>query len=239
MGILIMKGVAALTNEKHFVTAVILAAGNGSRMDSNITKQRITLLGESILRRTVKAFESCSLIDQIVVACRSDEIDWAKEELKDISKPISIVNGGKTRAESSFNALKTVPLDSDFIAIHDAARCLITEQNIKDVVKEAFVCGAATAGTIVTDTVKQCSNGFVEKTIPRDNLFFAHTPQVFSRKLYEVAINSACLDEGYTDDNMLLEKNGIEISAVNTGKQNIKITTTEDLSYAEFILRER
>ena len=234
-----MKGVTVLVNQKHFVTAIILAAGNGSRMNSDTTKQRITLLGESILKRTVRTFASSSLIDHIVVACRQDEVDWARDELKEISKPISIIKGGKTRAESSFNAMKAVPFSSDFIAIHDGARCLVTEKNIMDVVCEAIICGASTAGTYVTDTVKQCTNGYVEKTLPRESIFFAHTPQVFSKEIYEKAINSADLDEAYTDDNMLVEKMGVNISAVDTGKYNIKITTAEDLSYAEYILKER
>ena len=239
MSILTMKGVTVLLSQKHYVTAIILAAGNGSRMNSDTTKQRITLLGESILKRTVNSFAKTPLIDHIVVACKADEIDWAREQLKEISKPVSLIIGGKTRAESSFNALKVVPLECDFVAIHDGARCLVTEKNIVDVVSLAFDHGAATAGTVVTDTVKQCSDGFIEATLPRESMFFAHTPQVFSKEIYEKAINSANFDESYTDDNMLVERMGVKIFPVNTGKYNIKITTAEDLSYAEYILKEK
>lgn len=228
-----------MTGNKHFVTAMILAAGNGSRMNSDRTKQQITLLGESILKRTVKTFSSSDMIDHIVVACREDEIDWAKDELDDITKPVSIIVGGKNRAESSYYALKAVPKVSDFVAIHDGARCLVTVENIEAVLKEAFIHGAATAGTFVSDSVKQCADGFIEATIPRESVFLAQTPQVFSRKLYEKAINSVPLNESYTDDNMLAQAIGIKIFAVNTGKQNIKITTAEDLPYAEYILKEK
>lgn len=228
-----------MKNIKPYVTAIILAAGSGSRMGSKITKQRITLLGESILRRSVMAFDSCSEIDSIVVACREDELDWVKNELCQTIKPISVITGGKTRAESSRNAFSAVPGECDFVAIHDGARCLITEKNIEDVVKAAYVHGAATAGTVVTDTVKSCADGFINSTIPREGLFFAQTPQVFSYDMYEKALSARSAGEIYTDDNMLVEQMGVKIYPVDTGKQNIKITTADDLAYAEHILERR
>ena len=233
------RGVICLKNNKLFVSAVVLAGGSGLRMNLGITKQRITLLGESILHRTVRAFDECDEIDAIVVACRADELEWVKDQLKDISKPLKIVIGGKTRAESSYNAFVALPEESDFVAIHDGARCLITPENIKKVVRAAYLYGAASAGTTVTDTVKSMSDGFVDSTIQRDRLFLAHTPQIFSTELYSRAIKSISLDETYTDDNMLIERIGVKVCSVDTGKHNIKITTAEDLSYAEFILEGR
>lgn len=228
-----------MNNVKPYVTAIILAAGNGSRMGEKTTKQRITLCGESILHRTVKAFAFCSEIDYIVVACKADEYDWVRAELRDITKPLSVIIGGKTRAESAFNAFSAIQPNTDFVAIHDGARCLITEENIKDVVRAAYIHGAATAGTHVNDTVKSLSGGFVKSTIPRDKLFFAQTPQVFSCELYNRALNSTLLSESYTDDNMLVEHIGGRVFCVDTGKQNIKITTADDLAYAEYVLGER
>lgn len=225
-----------MKKDKPFVTAVILAAGSGSRMGAETTKQRITLSGESILHRSVRAFAFCGEIDAIVVACRADEVDWARAELEDISKPVSVITGGKTRAESSLKAFSEISKESDFVAIHDGARCLVTEKNIEDVVRAAYIHGAATAGSKVTDTVKLCYDGFVKSTIPREGLFFAHTPQVFSRDLYEKALKADLIDASCTDDNMLVEQIGGEIYTVDTGKQNIKITTADDLAYAEFIL---
>lgn len=224
---------------KPYVTAIILAAGSGSRMNSEITKQRITILGESILYRSVKVFDLCSEIDSIVVACRADELDWAREELKDIQKPITVISGGKTRAESSRKAFSAIPDESEFVAIHDNARCLVTIKNIEDVVRAAYLNGAATAGTVVTDTVKSCSNSFIDYTIPRETLFFAHTPQVFSCRVYKDALNTGASDGAYTDDNMLVEQLGVKIFPVDTGKQNIKITTEDDLNYAKYILEGR
>lgn len=221
---------------KPKVTAVILAAGSGSRMNLGITKQKITLLGESILHRSVRVFASCSEINNIVVACRSDEIEWVRSELADISTPLTVISGGKTRAESAARAFSIIPDDCDFIAIHDAARCLITEENISRVIHSAFTHGAATAGSPVTDTIKFSRDGFICSTVPREELFIAHTPQVFSRELYARAMNSARPDMIYTDDNMLVEQIGVSVCPVDTGKNNIKITTAEDLTHAEYIL---
>ena len=92
--------------DKPYVTAIILAAGNGSRMGKMITKQRMILCGESVLHRSVNAFASCTEIDFIVVACKADEADWVREELSDITKPISVIIGGKSRAESATKALQ-------------------------------------------------------------------------------------------------------------------------------------
>ena len=228
-----------LMNNKPFVTAVILAAGSGLRMNMGITKQRITLLGESILHRTVRAFDQCDLVEDIVVACRADELEWVEDQVKDITKPIKVVVGGKTRAESSYNAFMAVSKNCDYVAIHDGARCLITPENVEKVIRAAYLYGAASAGTVVSDTVKSCSDGFFDSTIPSEKLFFAHTPQVFSTELYEKALKTITLDDSYTDDNMLIERIGVKVCAVDTGKHNIKITTAEDLSYAEYLLERR
>ena len=207
-------------------------------MNLSTTKQRITLLGESILGRSVRMFDSCSEIDAIVVACREDEIDWARSELQSVTKPIAIVAGGKNRAESSARAFAAIPAESEFVAIHDGARCLITTENIENVVRAAYSFGAASAGTFVTDTVKSCVDGIIKSTIPRVDLFFAHTPQVFSCDLYAKA-SEAQGEDACTDDNMLLEKIGVGVYPVDTGKQNIKITTIDDLAYAKYILEGR
>ena len=222
------------------LTAIILAAGCGSRMNSSITKQQMTILGESILFRSVKSFNESELVDSIVVVARDDEIEWAREELKDYSKVCALVSGGKTRAESAKIGFASIPESCTFVAIHDAARCLITTENIKAVAEAAFVHGAATAATAVTDTVKHIGDdGFVNTTLPRGDLMLAQTPQIFSRKLYESALLLTDADDSITDDNMMVELTGAKVYPVETGKQNIKITTVDDIAYAEFVLERR
>lgn len=227
-------------SKKYNTTAIILAAGSGSRMGEKITKQKLLIHGESILFRSVKVFQNCPEIDKIVVVCRADETEWAREETFCFDKIFAIIPGGKTRAESAKAGFCAIPDDCEFIAVHDAARCLVTEENISSVLNMAYLHGAATAATPVTDTLKLVSADFtIEKTLSREGLYSAQTPQVFSRKIYAEAIEKSVLDNSVTDDNMLVEKIGYKIHPVNTGKNNIKITTAEDIEYAEYIISRR
>ena len=224
-------------NTKPTLTAIILAGGIGSRMCNGITKQRIKICGESILSRSVRAFDECEYVSSIVVVSRKEEISWAKEELIGFSKVFAIVPGGKTRLESSLRGFAAVPESVDFVAIHDAARCLITPEKVASVALAAFEHGAATAVTEITDTVKKVdSEGLIDKTLPRCSLLAAQTPQIFSRELYKKASSASINPDCITDDNMMVESLGVKIHTVNTGKSNIKITTAEDIEFAEFIL---
>ena len=127
------------------ITAVILAAGSGTRMNASGTKQLMRICGESVLHRSVRAFYNCSSVDNIVVVCRRDEIEIVKSDLSDLgNKTITLVEGGKSRAESARLGFCAIG-DSDFLAIHDAARCLITSDMIERVIDAAIECGAATA----------------------------------------------------------------------------------------------
>ena len=224
--------------KKPYVTAIILAAGSGSRMGLNTTKQRLMLCGESILRRTVRAFNDSPDIDAIVVVGRADEKAWITDEVAtELKKIHSVISGGKTRAESAKAGFKAIPNQTDFVAIHDGARCLITDESIHNVVTAAYEYGAATAGTAVTDTTKTIENNLIVGTLKRESLFAAHTPQVFSVDIYKKALDTDLAL--VTDDNMLVENVGGKIRCVDTGRQNIKITTTEDLEYAEYIIKRR
>ena len=228
------------TTDKKHLCAIILAAGCGSRMGKSMTKQRMSILGESLLYRSVRAFSECSAVDSIVVVCRADEADWVREEIDCLPKLYAIVIGGKTRAESARIGFFAIPEECDFVAIHDGARCLITPEGITAVADAAFLCGAATASCPMTDTVKLCDGeGDIIKTVPRAQLSLAQTPQIFSRTLYAQALASAESDASVTDDNMLVESLGVKIRTVNTGKENIKITTAEDIPLAEYLLGRR
>ena len=115
-----------MSNTARTVAAVILAAGSGSRMSSDVTKQRMSIVGESVLLRSVRAFEKAPSVSSITVICREDEIEWARAELKEIKKLSSVECGGKTRAESAKIGFNLSCGTADFVAIHDAARCLVT-----------------------------------------------------------------------------------------------------------------
>ena len=222
------------------VTAIILAAGSGSRMGADLTKQRIVLCGKSILYRSVQAFSDCAEISHIVVVSRPDELDWAKRETSSFSKLYAIVAGGKTRAESVKCGFDAIPSGTEFVAIHDGARCLIKQSDISSVLSKAYIWGAATACSSVTDTVKISDNdGLINATLPREKLYLASTPQVFKTDVYSSALLGADLDRGFTDDNMLIERIGGRVYPVDIGRENIKITTADDLSYAEYLINRR
>lgn len=225
----------------RFVSAIILAAGTGSRMGAEVTKQRISVLGKSVLKRSVEAFENCDLISEIIVVTRADEIDFAKAETEACVKVKSIVCGGRTRAESAYCGYCNVSEHSDFIAVHDAARCLVTADDIIRVVNDAFLYGAATASYKATDTIKEVDeDNFVAKTCNRSKLVHILTPQVFAKDIYDRAVNHAdLLDPNLTDDNMLVENTGFRPYCTQTRRDNVKITYKDDIAYAEFILNGR
>lgn len=229
------------TSNMPFVSAVILAAGCGSRMKNKTTKQKISILGESVLKRCVRVFENCPVINSIVVVCREDETEWAVEELKSSSSKIhAIISGGKSRAESARLGFLAIPNKTGFVAIHDAARCLITCDIIENVVSAAQKHGAASASTPITDTQKMVDHqGFVINTVPRDRMYAVQTPQVFDVKKYAFAMENVELDDSITDDNMLMEKIGERVFLVDTGRQNIKITEPSDIEQAEYIIVRR
>lgn len=223
---------------KALTHAIILAAGSGRRMKSETTKQRIELMNESVLFRSVRAFCECDDVSYITVVCRSDEVEWAVSQIRGMEKVIAVIPGGESRMESAQIGFLNTPDDADLVAIHDAARCLVTPEIVSKVISAAIEHGAATAGCYFTDTVKALENGYITSTIDRERLFFAHTPQVFSRKLYKEALDSVG-PELVTDDNMLIEQIGKTVFPVNTGKYNIKLTSAEDISYAEYLLERR
>lgn len=229
-------------NKKKNVAALILAAGTGSRMSSTVTKQRMTLLGKSVLLRSVEAHMEARFIDSVTVVCRPDEVDFVKGEISSLDKkPLRIVIGGKTRDESSRLGFESLSDGVDYVSIHDAARCLVTPEMIDKVVFAALESGAATAATRITDTVKLVgTDGKIKSTVPREALWAAATPQVFEASLYQSAV-TACKDSGVsvTDDNMMLESIGVSPVCVDTGKWNMKITTPEDLALAEFLIQRQ
>lgn len=224
--------------KKPYVTAIILAAGSGTRMRCEKTKQQIEIAGKSILERTLGIFEECDLVNDIIIVARDTEIDFVKSVSKNISKLYKIVLGGSCRAESAKNGFLEISNESEFVAIHDGARCFTTVETLDKVIRDAFTFGAATASSNVYDTVKEIDeNGFIKFTHNRNSLRLVQTPQVFSAELYKRALNlSDIFDATITDDNMLLERLGVPVFCSDTDPDNIKITTEKDLSYARFLL---
>ena len=222
------------------MAAVILAAGVGSRMGGDKTKQRIILDGKSVLKRTLLSFAAASSVKEIIIVTRGDEIEFARGEAEGINKPVKVTLGGAVRAESARLGFLEVSEDVDLVAIHDAARCLVTPEMIDRVAEAAEIYGCASAACRIHDTVKLVdNNGFAVGTQDRNAVMRAQTPQIFKYSLYKKAIAAVRIDESITDDNSLLERLGERIFLVDTGNNNIKITEPSDIPTALGIIRDR
>ena len=233
-----------MENKKSpYTVALVLAAGVGSRMGGDVTKQKIKILGRSVLLRSVMAFDSCPEINEIVVVGRESELCFIESELcGKISKPYRSVVGGATRAESAACGFLSLAGGVDYVAIHDAARCLITSADISRVLAKAREKGAATASANVVDTVKTVDfDGRITGNVAREGLIRTQTPQIFRADWYRDALS--CLagvnPAEITDDNLLLSLVGRDVYSVNVGEYNLKITEQGDIARAELILLER
>ena len=220
------------------ISAVILAAGSGKRMNSSVTKQRMSICGESLLHRSVRAFSNSDTVESVIVVVRADELDFAKDECREFSKVKKIIEGGGTRFESARLGFCEAKKYSDYVAIHDGARCLVTPEIIEKVANDAFKYGAATASSLITDTIKSVDRELmISNTVDRSSLRAVQTPQIFRTDLYTMALEKNSLSpELITDDNMLFENIGVNVYCTDTGKHNIKITTQEDILLAEFLI---
>ena len=234
-----------LSRFKPFTSAVITVGGSGTRMKSEngTTKQFIEILGKPVVVRTLLEFQSSPYIDEIIIVSKDDEINYYTEIIDryNLSKVRRVTKGGKTRQESVLNGFKAVSQKSEYVAIHDGVRCLITQENIKNVIKTAYASGASAAATKIYDTLKMTDSSMIVIDTPdREKAWAAQTPQVFKTDIYRACAFSA-EKEGLavTDDCMLVENYGFKIKLVDCGRNNLKITTPDDLILAEAILRSR
>ena len=218
--------------------AVIVAAGNASRM-GGIDKVMAELKGEPMIVRTVRTFQDCDAISEIVIVTRSDLILPITGLTRSMTKVKAVVAGGKSRQESVNLGLNTLSDNVKLAAIQDGARPLITWQVIDRVVRAAHTHGAAIPCVPVKDTIKVGNGGVVSNTPDRATLFAAQTPQVFDFDLLRGALKKAEMDEyAVTDDASAVEYLGMKVKIVEGDERNIKVTTPMDLKIAEMLLEE-
>ena len=223
-----------------YVSAIIVAAGNSTRM-GGVNKQFLLIDGVPVLIRTLKAFENSDLIKEIIISAREEDIPQIFAMVKDysVNKVSNIVKGGCTRQESVFNAVRCCMTESDYIAIHDGARPLVDRETIEKTIFAAFDFNAAAPGIPVKDTIKTVSDeGIVTSTPARDSLRAIQTPQVFNKKMYLNAMQGVQNSEPFTDDCGLIVAYGKLVKIVDGDNTNIKITTPEDLIIAEAIINK-
>ena len=218
--------------------AVIVAAGTASRM-GGIDKVMATLKGEPMIVRTVRTFQNCDAISEIVIVTRSDLIQTIGDLCSGFDKVKAVVVGGKSRQESVNLGLNALSNKMKLAAVHDGARPLISWQVIDRTVRAANTYGAAAPAIPVKDTIKVVE-GFVVKNTPnRDTLRAIQTPQVFDFDMLRGALKKAELDgASVTDDCSAVERLGLTVKIVEGDERNIKVTTPMDLIIAEMLLEE-
>ena len=221
-------------------TAIIAAAGKGNRMATDRPKQFLEVLGIPIIFHTLKRFEQCDSIDELVVVLPAEESAGflslaGKYGLRKLAR---VVPGGNTRTESVKRGFMSIrAATAHIVAVHDAVRPLVTVEEIEKTIAAADLIGAAILTNRVTDTIKRVAGNSVVETIDRDTLRRAVTPQCFHYGLLRRAFDEAdATDVALTDESSLVERLGHSVAFVEGSPLNIKITTPHDLLVAEAYL---
>lgn len=218
--------------------AVIVAAGSASRM-GGIDKVMAALGGEPMIARTVRAFQQCGAIADIVIVTRPDLIRPISALCARMDKVRMVVAGGQSRQESVALGLNALPKGVELAAVHDGARPLITDAVIDRTVRAANSYGAAAPAVPVKDTIKVVRGGLVTDTPDRASLQAVQTPQVFDFDLLRGALKKAAEDAAaVTDDCSAVERLGMAVKIVEGDERNLKVTTPVDLKIAEMLLEE-
>ena len=237
-----------------FVTAIIAAGGSGQRFGVGEPKQLLRVGGTPMLERSVAAFLSHPIVDEVIVALPADLVAAPPSYLQRTAKPLTVVAGGARRQDSVGNAFRAASPEADIVVIHDAARPFVSADLIGRTVAAAAESGAALAALQARDTVKLASplegppqggphgqtdvgSAFrrtVDRTLDRETIYLAQTPQAFRRAVLEAALAS---HDDATDEAALAERAGFPVRLVDGDARNIKITTPEDLTIAEAVSR--
>lgn len=223
--------------------AIIVAAGKGTRMGAGKNKQFIDIQGKPVLFYTLDAFSKCPAVEEIVLVCAGDELEYCRDEIVEkygFEKVKSIVGGGSARQDSVYRGLAAAK-GCEVVLIHDGARPFVTSRILEEGIGYAEEYGASACGVTPKDTIKvRGESGFSERTLDRSRLFSVQTPQCFKLDLilgcYEKVMDEKTL---FTDDTSVAEHFGHKVFLYEGSYDNIKITTPEDLAVAESILAKR
>lgn len=228
-------------SEGKDTSVILVCAGNATRMQG---KNKILLpLGDTtVIGMTMRAFEACERVAEIIVVARPADQAAIRETAENchITKLHALVEGGSTRQESVMCGLRALSKGTTMIAIHDGARPLVKEEQIARVIQDASVFGGATLGVPVKDTIKVVNDHLIVDTPYRPHLYITQTPQVFKRQLYFEAVTFA-KEHGldFTDDCQLVEAINHKVYMTEGDYTNLKITTPEDIAIAEILLHRK
>jgi 2-C-methyl-D-erythritol 4-phosphate cytidylyltransferase len=222
--------------------AIIAAAGQGTRMGGKRAKQFLELAGIPVIIHTLKRFEQCDVIQEIIVVLPAQESAefLSLADKYGLRKLAKVVPGGITRAESVLRGLRAVrEATAEIVAVHDGVRPFVTPEEITRTVEAARAHEAAILVAPVTDTIKEVESEQVARTLKRGQVRRALTPQCFRYSVLRRAYEQAdVLDPDLTDDSVLVERLGTKVAIVEGNPHNIKITQPQDLAIAEVLLRE-
>jgi len=223
-------------------SAVIAAAGQGERMGTGANKMFMTMLDKPLVFYTLRAFEQCDSVDEIVIVTREEDIMPMRDIVEDfrLDKVSKIVAGGDTRQRSVRRGIDEINESAEIVLIHDGARPFVTNEELENLIAETCVIGACALGTKVKDTIKRVDGeNIIVETPTRDNLRAVATPQAFNAAMIKEAHRRAEA-EGFcgTDDCALAERLGVKVKIIECSYNNIKITTPEDIYVGEKILFE-
>jgi len=223
------------------LTAIIVAAGDSRRM--GFDKLFATIAGRPVIAHTIHAFERAGCVDEIIMVAREDRLAEIKKIVRDetLKKVRSIISGGKHRQDSVRAGLDHLEATARYVAIHDAARPLITAEQIERVFEQCRIHAAASLAEPINDTLKYAdSEFFVTSPVDRHQLYAMQTPQIFERRLIEDGYRAVYAENAsVTDEVSAVERLGRKVVLVPNTDLNFKITYPRDLALAEFVIHER
>lgn len=233
---------AGKKNDK--VSVLIPAAGMGKRMAKDRQKQFLMLGDMPVLAHTLKVFEGIDGVNEIIIIVPRGEEEFCLTNIVErykIHKVTKVIAGGKERQDSVYNGLKLLSDETAFVIVHDGVRPFISKDIIKRSIELAKEADGVVAGVPAKDTIKRVSNDMlVEATMNRAHLWLIQTPQTFKYKIINEAYNKAYINDYYgTDDASLVERLGYKVKVIMDSSENIKITTPEDMLFAEMIYKSR
>lgn len=224
------------------VNAIITAAGSGTRMGTQITKQFIKVGKMTILERTIRKILNSKYIDNIILVIKKDEEKEINGLINglNINKTITLTYGGNSREESTFNGIKSLDKNTDIVLMHDGARPFIRTELLDRMIEATDEHRAIICAVPAKDTIKIITNDMKVKSTPeRSRLYMVQTPQIFDYKLILKAYESVDYNSSrITDDASLIEAIGEEVYVYHGDYNNIKITTNEDLVLANILAQE-
>lgn len=223
-----------------FCSAIIVAAGTGKRMKTKVTKQFLEIQGRPVVAHAIDKFQKCDSIDEIIIVTSKMNLDYCRKEIVEkyqFTKVSKVIAGGIERQFSVYNGLQEVNEKTSIVLVHDGVRPFVKIKDIEKTIKEAVRKRACVLGVKARDTIKICNfENKIIRTPDRNRLWAIQTPQTFEYQLLYDAYEMAKRDDFIgTDDSMLVERMGVQVSVIEGSYDNIKITTIEDMIVAEAI----